>query len=113
MFHLFRRHFKNMCTKVVKHKLYDKFLKRKTYTNEQIYKNYKNLFETLKFKSKNNYYSKLISKNNLKNTWSVIKEVIGKTKIRSSTLPTRLVLNGIETYDKTAIGNGFNDYFRA
>ena len=97
----------------VKHKLYDKFLKRKTYANEQKYKNYKNLFETLKFKSKKNYYSKLISKykNNLKNTWSVIKEVIGKTKIRSSNLPRRLVLNGIETYDKTTIANGFNDYF--
>ena len=71
------------------------------------------MFETLKFKSKKNYYSKLISKykNNLKNTWSVIKEVIGKTKIRSSTLPRRHVLNGIETFDKTTIANGFNDYF--
>ena len=47
----------------------------------------------------------------MKNTWSVIKEVIGKTKIRSSNLPRRLVLNGIETYDKTTIANGFNDYF--
>ena len=48
--------------------------------------------------------TRLISKykNNLKNTWSVIKEVIGKTKIRSSTLPRRLVLNGIETFDKTS-----------
>ena len=35
-----------------KHKLYDKFLKNKTYQNEINYKNYKNLFETLKFKSK-------------------------------------------------------------
>ena len=71
------------------------------------------MFETLKFKTKKNYYNKLISKykNNLKNTWSVIKEVIGKTKIRSSKLPRRLVLNGIETYDKTAIANGFKDYF--
>ena len=49
-------------------------------------------------------------KKNFKNSWSVIKEVIGKTKIRSSTLPRRLVLNGIETYDTTAITNGFNDY---
>ena len=32
--------------------MYDKFLKRKTYAHEQIYKNYKNLFETLKFKFK-------------------------------------------------------------
>ena len=34
------------------HKLYDKFLKHKTYTNEVNYKNYKNLFETIKFKAK-------------------------------------------------------------
>ena len=32
-----------------KQKLYDKFLKNKTYQNEINYKNYKNVFETLKF----------------------------------------------------------------
>ena len=35
-----------------KQKLYDKFLKKKTFSNEKIYKTYKNLFEIIKFKSK-------------------------------------------------------------
>ena len=33
-----------------KQKLYDKFLKKKTFSNEKIYKTYKNLFEIIKFK---------------------------------------------------------------
>ena len=53
-----------------KQKLYNKFLKHRTYKNENIYKTYKSLFETLKSKSKINYYKKLIDKhkNNIKRT---------------------------------------------
>ena len=52
-----------------KAKLYDKFLKKKTFSNEKIYKTYKNLFEIIKFKSKKKkYYADLITKykNNIK-----------------------------------------------
>ena len=72
-----------------KQKLYDKFLKNKTYQNEINYKNYKNLFETLKFKSKKNHYAKLITKykNNSKKTCQVIKEITGKTKLKTGNLP--------------------------
>ena len=67
-----------------KHKLYDKFLKKRTYKNEIIYKSYKCLFEKLKFKSKQLYYKNLINKykNNIKKTWSIIKEVINKTNTK-------------------------------
>ena len=40
-----------------KHKLYDKYLKSKTYRNEIKYKSYKNLFESIKHKLKNIYYT--------------------------------------------------------
>ena len=39
-----------------KQKLYDKFLKRRTYTNEKKYKNYNKYFEVIKSKSKRLYY---------------------------------------------------------
>ena len=43
----------------LKQKLYIKFLKNTTSRNEEVYKNYKNLFERNKMRSKNNYYSSL------------------------------------------------------
>ena len=74
-----------------KHKLYDKFLKKRTYENEIIYKSYKCLFEKLKFKSKQLYYKNLINKykNNIKKTWSIIKEVINKTNTKRNFLPRK------------------------
>ena len=63
-----------------KQKLYIKFLKGKIPESE--YKDYKNLFEKLKQKSKQMHYSSLISKyqNNAKKTWQVMKEITGKNK---------------------------------
>ena len=65
-----------------KQRLYDKFLKTRIQKIELEYKNYKNLFEAIKKRSKKLHYSKLIVKykENIKKTWSVIKEVIGKEK---------------------------------
>ena len=65
-----------------KQQLYEKFLKRRTFRNEQKYKDYKNLFEKIKNISKKSYYQDLIAKNkgNSKKTWDVIKEIIGKNK---------------------------------
>ena len=45
-----------------KQKLYIKFLKSKNPEDELIYKNYKNLFEKLRKKSRQNYYSNLLEK---------------------------------------------------
>ena len=46
------------------------------------YKTFRNMFETVKFKSKKNYYNNIITKykNNIKKIWSIMKEAIGKTK---------------------------------
>ena len=51
-------------------KLYIKFLKNKTFFNEQKYKNFKNLFEKIKTKLKKQYFSSLLEKtqNNAKET---------------------------------------------
>ena len=45
-----------------KQKLYIKFLKNKSAESEEKYKNYKNLFEKLKIKSKKNYCASLLNK---------------------------------------------------
>ena len=77
------------------------------------YKTYKNLFEMLKLKSKKIYYTNLITKykSNAKKTWQVIKEVIGKTDLINSSLPKRITVDNIETYDKKIISKEFNNYF--
>ena len=51
-----------------KQKLYKKFLKNRNEKNEKLYKSYKNLFESIKCKSKRIYYSSKILefKNNIK-----------------------------------------------
>ena len=43
-----------------KQRLYDKFLKSKTYEHEISYKNYRKLFESIKQRAKSQYYSKMI-----------------------------------------------------
>ena len=96
-----------------KQRLYDRFLKHRTYRNETQYKNYKNLFESLKLKSKNNYYSNLIIKykNDIKKTWQVMKELLGKTKTTTNNLPKKIIVNNNEIKDKKAIAEYFNKFF--
>ena len=51
-----------------KQKLYEKFLKQRTPRSEENYKNYKRLFETIKTRSKSNYFNERLDmyKNNVK-----------------------------------------------
>ena len=57
-------------------------MKTRSQKSELEYKNYKNLFEAIKKRSKKLRFSKLIIKykENIKKAWSVIKEAIGKEK---------------------------------
>ena len=66
-------------------RLYIKFLKNKSAESEEKYKNYKNLLEKLKIKSKKNYYASLLNKYKYDNkqTWQVMKEITGKQKKNS------------------------------
>ena len=60
-----------------------KHLKNCSPQNLARYKTYQNHFETIKRKSKKNYYSeKILSfKGDAKNTWKTMKDLIGKAKI--------------------------------
>ena len=84
-----------------KQRLYDKFLKSKTYEHEISYKNYRKLFESIKQRAKSQYYSKMILhyKDNLNKTWQIMKEVIGKGKLVNKSLPKHIILNNRNIFD--------------
>ena len=88
-----------------KQKLYIKFLKSKNPEDELIYKNYKNLFEKLRKKSKQNYYSNLLEKHkdNAKQRWQILKEITGKVQKKNQSLPTTLETENRIISDKNAI----------
>ena len=75
-----------------KQKLYEKYLKNRNPQNLATYKTYKNLFETIKRKSKKNYHSeKILSfKGDAKKTWKTMKDLIGKAEMNKSSLPQKI-----------------------
>ena len=79
-----------------KQKLYIKFLKNKSTQNEQIYKNYKHLFEKLRKKAKQTYYQSILKdcQNDMTPTWKIMKEITGKCKVNSNRFPKSINVNG-------------------
>ena len=79
-----------------KQRLYSKLKKRNEKTKKE-YQDYKKLFESIKKRSKKLYFSKLILKykNNIKKTWQVIKEAIGKEKYKQQNLPKKILVDKI------------------
>ena len=96
-----------------KQRRYDKFWKSKTYEHEISYKNSRKLFESIKQRAKSQYYSKMILhyKDNIKQTWQIMREVIGKGKLVNNSLPKHLILNNRNIFDQKTIANSFNEYF--
>ena len=89
-----------------KQKLYEKYLKKRTFENQKIYKNYKSLFESIKKKSKKLCYSEKLLKlqGNAKQTWKVMKEIIETFKLQhTSYLLQKVTVNKINLFDKAKI----------
>ena len=59
------------------------------------------------------YFSKLIPKykNNIKKTWQVIKEVIGKEKYKQKSLPKKILVDKKSITETESIAENFNKYF--
>ena len=76
-------------------------------------KSNKNLFESLKETAKKKYYSEKISKykHDAQKTWSIMKELVGKIKLRSSNLPRRITVNEVDIFDERKTANEFNAFF--
>ena len=92
-----------------KQRLYEKFLTYRSERTEDEHKNCKRLFETIK----KLHFSKLIvkCKDNIKKTWSVIKEAIGKVKIQQKNLPKKDCIGNKEIRDLKTIGEKFYKFF--
>ena len=96
-----------------KQRLYEKILKNRNSRDESECKNYKKLFQSVKRRSKNLYYSNLIMKykNNLKRTWDVIKDSIGKAKSIKKFFPQKIITNNKIVTDTDVIAKHYNTYF--
>ena len=95
-----------------KQRLYSKLKKRNEKTKKE-YQDYKKLFESIKKRSKKLYFSKLILKykNNIKKTWQVIKEAIGKEKCKQQNLPKKILVDKISITETESIAESFNKYY--
>ena len=88
-------------------------MKKRTKQSETEYKVYKNMFESIKHKSKKSCYSQKIIeyKDNAKKTWNVMKELIGKTRKSEPHVPGKVLINEQEVFGKEEMVNEFNTFF--
>ena len=88
-------------------------MKKRSPRNKNIYKAYKSLFESLKKKSKKNYYTRRLEnyQNDMKKSWDVIKEIIGGAKSTKGIFPKRIIIHDQEISDQGKIANCFNKFF--
>ena len=80
---------------------------------KKLTKHIKNLFERIKKNAKKNYYRDEIKlfENDIRNTWKIMKEVIGKKKCNNETLPKHLIVDKIEINDAKSTAEKFNEFF--
>ena len=97
----------------LKQRQHNKFCKNRNEDNKTEYKNCKKLFEAIKKRSKKDRFSKLILtfKNNIKKTWEIIKDSIGKGKINNQHFLTKFIVDNIAATDETQIADKFNKFF--
>lgn len=95
-----------------KNMLYKKSVKRPSTENKSKYKQYRNKLHHLIRISKKRYYKEKFeqTKNNIRQTWSIINEIINKQKTRKN-LPKAFRYNNSEITDPLDIANQFNEYF--
>ena len=87
-----------------KQKLYEKFVKKRSPRYENIYKAYEFLFESLKKKSTKNYYTIRLEnyQSDIKKSWDVIKEIIGRAKSTKGIFPKRIIIDDQEISRKNS-----------
>ena len=92
-----------------KNKLFRK--KNKNPDFEAEYIAYRNSLNKLLHEAERNYYRSLLerSKNSMKKSWKILKDVINHKKQSSSC--SRFKINDVVTSDKKRISNGFNDFY--
>ena len=70
------------------------------------------MFEKIKKKSKTSYQRKLkLFEGDTKNTWKIIKEVIGKKRGTCDSFSKKLITKKVEITDPKTIANSLNNFF--
>ena len=89
------------------HSKYSRKINEKT---KKEYQDYKKLFESIKKRSKKMYFSKQILKykNNIKKTWQIIKEAMGKIKYKQQNLPRKILVDKKSITETKLIAENFN-----
>ncbi|XP_071943453.1 uncharacterized protein [Antedon mediterranea] len=96
---------------VTRNKLYSKYKRRPTNINKSKYTNYRNVLTNIIRKRKKEYYFNKFekNKNNMKETWNAINQLLGRKK--KSKLPSNLK-HVTETYTNPETkSDAFNSYF--
>ena len=75
-------------------------------------KTYNGILKTSIRAAKQAYFESCFNrfKNDIKNTWKTINDILSKTKIQNKS-PTVIVENGVTHTDKLNIANKFNQFF--
>ena len=92
-----------------KNKLYKKYLKYPTYANKSTYTKYKSYFTSLCNIVKNDFYHNEFMKNNIKETWKLIKQNLHNFK--ENKVDINLKENNHIITDKFEIANVLNNHF--
>ena len=95
-----------------KAKLFTRKMNKPTNENIAKYKNYNAIYNQLKRKMKSLYYKTALEehKNDSKKCWSLLKQAIGKIKIKSP-FPKEFLIDNNQVSDKQDIAEHFNTYF--
>ena len=88
-----------------KQRLYNRFLKNRNEKKLTEYKNFKNLFEAIKKRSKKNNFSKLILTfiKHIKKIWEIIKDSNDKCKCKNQNFSKKVIVDNIAIADETQI----------
>ena len=96
-----------------KNKLFSKYKHNPTLNNSEAFKRYNALFNKCKKAAKKAYYAEQfeVYKTNIKETWTLIRDVIGSRSKKRDDLPTFFKENDEILSNPLDIANGFNDFF--
>ena len=102
-----------LCSINMKNKMYRKFLRSSSTENENKYKQYRNVLVHLIRDAKKMYIQKALheSKNDSKETWTVISNLLNKVKTRQSKYPSAFYDNEGHRVVGEEVAEGFNTFF--
>ncbi len=83
-----------------------------THPSRLTYRRYRNIYNRLRKTAKKDYFSNQLDefKNNTRQTWNIYRQFLGKINDKRS-VTDYFVIDGKESNDKTAISEGFNNFF--